>query len=80
MLIIVPVTVKHCQYPHVFDILSDLAEPWAIRREIDTICGYRTPWSNGSYACGRQVAEEQPARQAHAIDIRIPVVDNADFA
>jgi uncharacterized protein YcbK (DUF882 family) len=63
--------------PRVFDILSDLAA--AVGRpgaEIQIICGYRTPWSNGflrSRSSG--VAEGSLHMKAQAIDIRIPGVD-----
>jgi uncharacterized protein YcbK (DUF882 family) len=69
--------VKHYD-PHVFDILSDLAaavgHPDA---EIEIICGYRTPWSN-EFLRERSagVAKNSQHMQAHAIDIRIPGVDN----
>lgn len=68
--------VKHYD-PHVFDILSDLAE--AVGHpggEIDIICGYRSTWSNEFLrARSSGVAKNSLHMQAHAIDIRIPGVN-----
>jgi uncharacterized protein YcbK (DUF882 family) len=68
--------VKHFD-PHVFDILSDLAEAVGHpNAEIDIICGYRTPWSNEFLrARSAGVAKHSQHMEAHAIDIRIPGVD-----
>lgn len=68
--------VKHYD-PHVFDILSDLAE--AVGHpggEIDIICGYRSTWSNEFLrARSSGVAKNSLHMQAHAIDVRMPGVD-----
>jgi len=64
----------HPYDPRLFDLLADLeasiGRPGA---EIDIICGYRTPWSNGylrTHTAG--VARNSLHMQAEAIDIRVP--------
>jgi uncharacterized protein YcbK (DUF882 family) len=66
----------HSYDPRLFDLLStleqELGKPAA---EIDVICGYRTPWSNGflrEHSAG--VALHSLHMEAEAIDIRIPGV------
>ena len=64
----------HPYDPRLFDLLTaleqSLGKPAA---EIDVICGYRTPWSNGflrQHSAG--VALHSLHMEAEAIDIRIP--------
>jgi uncharacterized protein YcbK (DUF882 family) len=62
--------------PKLFDLLSDLTS--AVGRagkEIDIVCGYRTPWSNEFLRRTTSgVAEHSQHMQGEAIDIRIPGV------
>jgi uncharacterized protein YcbK (DUF882 family) len=62
--------------PRLFDLLYDLtASLGDSGREIDVICGYRTPWSN-EFLRARSphtgVAQHSLHMQAEAIDIRLP--------
>jgi uncharacterized protein YcbK (DUF882 family) len=65
--------------PRVLDLLYELTG--ALGRpdaEIDVICGYRTPWSNGYLRThGHGVARHSLHMQAMAIDIRVPGVPTA---
>jgi uncharacterized protein YcbK (DUF882 family) len=63
--------------PRLYDVLEDLTA--AVGRpggEIDIVCGYRSPWSNGflrSHTAG--VAKNSLHMQAEAIDLRMPGVE-----
>jgi uncharacterized protein YcbK (DUF882 family) len=61
--------------PKEFDLLhSLLAKLGKPNGEIDIVCGYRTPWSNGllrSRSANSGVAENSQHMQAKAIDIRV---------
>jgi uncharacterized protein YcbK (DUF882 family) len=65
--------------PRLFDLLSDLTA--AVGRagtEIDIVCGYRTPWSNGFLRRTTVgVAKHSQHMLGEAIDIRIPGVPTA---
>ena len=67
--------------PSLFDLLYDLAEKVGHRgKEIDVICGYRSPWSNAylrEHSSG--VAKNSLHMQAEAIDIRMPGVKLSDL-
>jgi len=62
-----------------FDLLHDLLAKLGHRdREIDIVCGYRTPWSNNylrEHSDG--VALHSQHMEAKAIDIRIPGIPTA---
>jgi uncharacterized protein YcbK (DUF882 family) len=62
--------------PSLFDLLYDLAEKVGHRgKEIDVICGYRSPWSNAylrKHTSG--VAKNSLHMRGEAIDIRMPGV------
>lgn len=64
----------HSYDPRLFDLLSTLEQTLGRpAAEIDVICGYRTPWSNGflrQHSAG--VALHSLHMEAEAIDIRIP--------
>jgi uncharacterized protein YcbK (DUF882 family) len=64
--------------PKEFDLLhSLLAKLGRPDGEIDIVCGYRTPWSNGllrSRSANSGVAQHSQHMLAKAIDIRIPGV------
>jgi uncharacterized protein YcbK (DUF882 family) len=64
----------HPYDPRLFDLLSTLEQTLGRpAAEIDVICGYRTPWSNGflrQHSAG--VALHSLHMEAEAIDIRIP--------
>ena len=64
--------------PKEFDVLhSLLARLGRPDGEIDIICGYRTPWSNGmlrSRSANSGVAQHSQHMLAKAIDIRVPGV------
>jgi uncharacterized protein YcbK (DUF882 family) len=66
----------HHYNPHLFDLLHDLlASVGKPNDEIDVICGYRTPQTNGflrSRHAHTGVAEHSLHMQAEAIDIRLP--------
>jgi uncharacterized protein YcbK (DUF882 family) len=66
--------------PRVFDLLHDLAA--AVGRpgsEIDIVCGYRTPWSNGFLRRTTSgVASHSLHMLGEAIDIRIPGVPTSE--
>ena len=68
-------TVKHYD-PQLFDLLSELeAKVMRPGAEIDVICGYRTPWSNGWLRShSSAVAKHSLHMEAEAIDIRLPGV------
>jgi uncharacterized protein YcbK (DUF882 family) len=75
-------TQTESQYdPKEFDLLhSLLAKLGRPNGEIDIVCGYRTPWSNGllrSRSANSGVAEHSQHMEAKAIDIRIPGVSTA---
>jgi uncharacterized protein YcbK (DUF882 family) len=63
-----------------FDLLHDLlAKLGHLDREIDIVCGYRTPWSNNylrEHSNG--VALHSQHMEAKAIDIRIPGIPTAE--
>ena len=67
--------------PHLFDLLHELtASTKDSSREIDVICGYRTPWSNEflrSRSTHTGVARHSLHMQAEAIDIRLPGIPTA---
>jgi uncharacterized protein YcbK (DUF882 family) len=67
--------------PRVFDLLHDLmAVLGNPDREIDVVCGYRTPWSNEYLRThGHGVAEHSLHMQAMAIDIRVPGIPTAQL-
>lgn len=73
-------TVRHFD-PRLFDLLSTLdAKVGQPEREIDVVCGYRTPRSNNFLRKrSRAVARHSLHMQAEAIDIRIPGVDTAEL-
>jgi uncharacterized protein YcbK (DUF882 family) len=64
----------HPYDPRLFDLLTTLEQTLGRpAAEIDVICGYRTPWSNGflrQHSAG--VALHSLHMEAEAIDIRIP--------
>jgi len=64
--------------PKEFDVLHALlAKLGRPNGEIDIVCGYRTPWSNGllrSRSANSGVAEHSQHMLAKAIDIRVPGV------
>lgn len=65
--------------PRLFDLLHDLTVSLGREdKEIDVVCGYRTPWSNNFLRSrSRAVAKHSLHMQAMAIDIRVPGVDTA---
>ena len=65
--------------PRVFDVLYDLnASLGRTGKEIDIICGYRTPWSNEFLRRTTSgVAKHSQHIEGRAIDIRIPGVSTA---
>ena len=65
--------------PRVFDLLHDLTTALGNpNREIDVVCGFRTPWSNEFLRThGHGVARHSLHMQAMAIDIRVPGVPTA---
>jgi uncharacterized protein YcbK (DUF882 family) len=67
--------------PREFDLLHDLmAKLRQPNGEIDIVCGYRTPWSNGllrSRSANSGVAEHSQHMQAKAIDVRVRGVSTA---
>jgi len=69
----------HHYDPRVFDLLHDLtAKLGQPGREIDVVCGYRSPWSNEFLRThGHGVALHSLHMQAMAIDIRIPGVETS---
>jgi uncharacterized protein YcbK (DUF882 family) len=71
----------HDYDPRVFDLLHDLmAALGDPDREIDVVCGYRTPWSNEFLRThGHGVARHSLHMQAMAIDIRVPGVSAAQL-
>lgn len=65
--------------PRLFDLLSDLnASLGRADKEIDIVCGYRTPWSN-EFLRRTTVGVAKNSRHmlGQAIDIRIPGVSTA---
>ena len=60
--------------PRVFDLLRDLIAAFGDPdREIDVLCGYRTPWSNEFLRIhGHGAARHSLHMRAMAIDIRLP--------
>jgi len=69
--------------PHLFDLLHDLTESLGDSgREINVICGYRTPWSN-EFLRARSphtgVAQHSLHMQAEAIDIRLPGIPTSEL-
>jgi len=73
-------TVHHFD-PRLFDLLNDLtAQVGRPQEEIDVVCGYRTPWSNGFLRSrSSAVAKHSLHMQAMAIDIRMPGVQTAEL-
>jgi uncharacterized protein YcbK (DUF882 family) len=69
----------HHYDPRVFDLLHDLTEKLGEpEREVNVVCGYRTPWSNEYLRThGHGVALHSLHMQAMAIDIRFPGVKTA---
>ena len=66
--------------PRLFDLLYDLTANLH-GREIDVICGYRTPWSNEflrTRSAHTGVAVHSLHMQAEAIDIRLPGIPTAE--
>ncbi len=67
--------------PREFDLLHSIADKLG-KKEIDIVCGYRTPWSNNflrtrggkAAPASTGVAKNSQHMQAKAIDIRIPGV------
>ena len=71
----------HDYDPRLFDLLSALQQSIGLPgREIDVICGYRSPWSN-EFLRRRSlgVAAHSLHMQAEAIDIRIPGISTLDL-
>jgi len=69
--------------PRLFDLLHDLtASLGDSGREINVICGYRTPWSN-EFLRARSphtgVAQHSLHMQAEAIDIRLPGIPTSEL-
>ena len=69
--------------PRLFDLLYDLtASLGDSGREIDVICGYRTPWSNEflrTRSAHTGVAQHSLHMQAEAIDIRLPGIPTSEL-
>lgn len=66
--------------PRLFDLLYDLTANLH-GREIDVICGYRTPWSNEFLRTRNAhtgVAVHSLHMQAEAIDIRLPGIPTSE--
>jgi uncharacterized protein YcbK (DUF882 family) len=66
--------------PRLFDLLYDLTANLH-GREIDVICGYRTPWSNEflrTRSAHTGVAVHSLHMQAEAIDIRLPGIATSE--
>ena len=62
--------------PREFDLLHSIVSTLG-KKEIDIVCGYRTPWSNNflrTRSRNTGVAKNSQHTQAKAIDIRIPGV------
>ncbi len=62
--------------PREFDLLNSIVRTLG-KKEIDIVCGYRTPWSNNflrTRSANTGVAKNSQHTQARAIDIRIPGV------
>ena len=69
--------------PRLFDLLHDLtASLGDSGREINVICGYRTPWSNEflrTRSPHTGVAQHSLHMQAEAIDIRLPGIPTSQL-
>lgn len=69
--------------PRIFDLLYDLTTSLGDSgREIDVVCGYRTPWSNEFLRTRSQhtgVARHSLHMQAEAIDIRLPGIPTSEL-
>jgi len=69
--------------PRLFDLLHDLtASLGDSGREINVICGYRTPWSNEflrTRSPHTGVAQHSLHMQAEAIDIRLPGIPTSEL-
>jgi len=67
--------------PRLFDLLYDLSEKVNHHgKEIQVICGYRSPWSNAYLRkTSSGVAQNSLHMQAEAIDIRMPGVKLSDL-
>jgi len=72
---------EHDFDPRLFDLLYDLSEKVNHRgKEIQVICGYRSPWSNAHLRENSSgVAKNSLHMRAEAIDIRMPGVKLSDL-